>query len=112
MLGRFAVAAILVTANGVSTVAFIAVAVPVTGVIAIAVKRPYVRPYNNYRAIANEATIATVLGIYGYYRVSVSYADNSPVPSSVLPIIEITLLYAVVCLNLFFIGKFQYDKCK
>jgi hypothetical protein len=105
MLGRFAVAAILVAANGVSTVAFIAVAVPVTGVIAIAVKRPYVRPYNNYRAIANEATIATVLGIYGYYRVSVTYADTSNIHVSVLPILEITFLYVIVCMNIFFIGK-------
>jgi hypothetical protein len=53
----------------------------------------------------------TVLGMYGYYRAAVKYDDDSTI-LAVLPFWELALLFGCVAVNIGFMGKMQYDKCK
>lgn len=51
--GRVALCIILVTANTLDFVGFLALLVPITNIIVLSVKRPYKHLYNNIRAIFN-----------------------------------------------------------
>lgn len=112
MAGRVLVAAILVGANSIQYVGFIAVVVPIAAMAIIAVKKPYLHPYNNYRAAGNEAVTLVVLASYGYYRSFVDYTNELSTISALLPYVDIGLLLLCVLTNIAIMGKFQYDKCK
>lgn len=55
--------------------------------------------------------MAVTLGIYGYYRMAVKYDEKGGIPG-MLPFVELGLLFVTVAVNLFFMGKVVYDKCK
>lgn len=53
LAGRMLLAVMLVAMNSVTVVAFVGMVIPVADVVLLSVKKPYVRGYNNYRAIMN-----------------------------------------------------------
>lgn len=102
---------LLVAMNSFQAVGFVAMLIPVAGIILLAVKRPYSRGYNNYRAIMNESVMLAVFAMYGYYRSAVKYHDQS-IMLNALSYLELVLLFGCVATNIFFMGKLQYDKYK
>lgn len=86
--------------------------VPTASIVLLAVKKPYLHAYNNYRAIGNEAVVTVVLGSYGYYRSFVDYTSELTTINALLPYIDLGLLLLCVLANIAVMCKFQYDKCK
>jgi len=112
MAARVVLAATLVCANSVQYIGFICMVVPIASMVLLAVKKPYLHPYNTYRAIGNEAVVLVVLGSYGYYQAFITYQTDLTTFSAILPYVDIGLLLLCVLANIVVMGKFQYDKCK
>jgi hypothetical protein len=53
MGGRVILSVLLVAMNSIQAVGLVAMAIPLAGIILLAVRKPYLRGYNNYRAIMN-----------------------------------------------------------
>lgn len=113
MGGRVLLAALLIGANAIDYVGFVAMVVPLAMLAYLGARRPYNLLYNNVRAISNEAVLLVVLGIYGYYRAFVDHTMHS-VDSivGVLPWVEVGLLLACIGANIVLMVKYRYDKNK
>ena len=112
MGGRVLLAALLIGANAIDYVGFIAFVVPLALIVYLGVRRPYILLYNNVRAIANEAVLLVVLGIYGYYRAFVDHTMHIDDTVSLLPWVEIGLLLACIIANIALMIKFRLDTNK
>jgi hypothetical protein len=82
-------------------------AIPVTCLIYLAIRRPYLHLYNNIRAILNELFLACILAIYGYFRTSTSTPQSTL--NTALPILVIILLIITIILNLLAMLKYKCD---
>jgi hypothetical protein len=78
--------------------------IPIISLIFLIVRRPYIHLYNNIRAILNELFLASILAIYGYFRISNSQSSHS----QILPIIVLVLLILTILLNLLSMIKYKY----
>ena len=93
-------AAAIVGANSIQYVGFICLVVPIASIVLLALKKPYLQAYNNYRVIGNEAVVIVVLGSYGYYRSFFDYASELTTINALLPYIDIGLLLLCVLANI------------
>ena len=67
--------------------------------MAVGVKRPYAKAYNNVRVIANMAVCVVVESIYIWYRTSQAETKHSSQISFVLPLVVCILLAITVAYN-------------
>jgi hypothetical protein len=79
--------------------------VPAISLIYLIIRRPYLHLYNNIRAILNELFLASILAIYGYFRISPPQSTHN----QILPIIVIVLLILTIILNLLAMLKYKHD---
>lgn len=112
MGGRVLLAGLLVGANSVDAIGFVCMILPVAMIVLIAVKKPYLRGYNNYRMIANECILLVTLGIYGYYRLFTHPTGPANPLDNILPYVLIGLLFGCIIMNAAFMVKLKYDQVK
>ena len=93
LVGRVLLPVVVIVAGDMLYSGFIAAALPLTTVIVLAVKRPYLHAYNNVRAVINEVTVAVCLGVYGYHRAFVFDGEQfSTGINSLLPYVVVGML--------------------
>lgn len=91
---------------------FICALIPLLSLIYLAIRKPYVEDFNNYRAITNSSVEFVILAIYGYYRCFVTYNDSLSGINSFLPYFVIVLLLASIIVNIVAIVKRPLDECR
>lgn len=102
---RMLLIALMVAMNGMVTLSYIMVILPIANIIILAVFKPYVHNYNTYRAILNECCLLIILALYSYYRLEIANNNDVNVFSLYLPLGIVGLLVLVLITNMFFLVK-------
>lgn len=96
---------LVVLLNKLSALSYVMLVLPVLTIILLGIFRPYLKPYNNYRAIFNEICLLLILVCYSYYRLQISSTNTVSTFGLYLPLGIAGLLVLVMLVNMVILVK-------
>lgn len=73
IFGRFLLTSIMIFGTGFEYIGFICWLVPISNIVLVAVRQPYMISYDNYRALVNQSIELAMLIIYTFFGSFVDY---------------------------------------
>lgn len=108
--GRLMLSTILAAGVQFRYIGFVCCLLPLAMIVWLAVRKPYVIVYDNYRALANEVTVLLILLVYAYYGGFVT--DHREKVHDILPYFIVVFLFLCLLMNLILLLAILLKKLK